>query len=87
MFSRGTVLAIPLSCGVFFHPSGAGLLAALIITVLAPANLTTNVSAAVIKRASLVANYWVFGHGYIIIVALIVALIIALFNFVFTVVI
>ncbi len=83
MFSRGAVLAVPLSCGVVLHPLGACLLAALIITVLAPANLTTNVSAAVIKRASLVANYGVLGHGNNIIVALNIALLFALLNFFF----
>jgi len=48
--------------------------------------LTTNVCAAVIKRASLVANYIVLGNGDNIIVALIVAfnivLLFALFNFI-----
>lgn len=87
MFSRGAVLAVPLSCGVVLHPLGAGLLAALIITVLAPANLTANVSAAVIKRTRIVTNYLVLGHGNNIIVALIVALnialLVALFNFFF----
>jgi branched-subunit amino acid transport protein len=70
------ILTLPLSCGVVLQPLGASLLTALIVTILAPANLTTHLSAAVIESAGLVANNCVWYRNNNI-----VRLFVALFNF------